>query len=128
MLKRLSLTVMLVSSFLMGLLSGISLTLPGRSLKERIEESLGPLLDDPQTSFAPSLREEVFRSLHIGSTQAQVLAALGPPLSRRNCSAGTVCWDYSTAAASDSSHFVRVLVFDGSGRLMHRHMGFVLGD
>jgi len=128
MLKRLLIVIAFMASFLIGLLSGISLTLPGRAFRERIEEGFGPLLDQPQTRFAPLFREEVFRALDMGSTQSQVLMALGSPLSRRYCSGGTVCWDYSTAAASDASHYVRVLVFDGSGRLVRRHMGFVLGD
>lgn len=127
-MKRLLFVAALVTSFLIGLLSGLSLTLPGRSFRERIEEGFGPLLDQPQTRFAPSFREEVFHSLAMGTTQSQVLVALGPPLSRRDCTRGTVCWDYSTAAASDASHFVRVLIFDSSGRLVQRYMGFVLGD
>lgn len=127
-MQRLVVATALAASFLVGLLSGLSLALPGRSFRERIEEGFGPLLDQPQTRVAPAFREEVFRSLDWGTTQSQVRKALGPPLGRRDCSDGTVCWDYSTAAASDASHFVRVLVFDSSGRLMRRHMGFVLGD
>jgi hypothetical protein len=118
----------LAASFLVGLLSGLSLALPARSWSERIAEGFGPLLDQPQTRFAPAFREEVFRSFAEGSAQPQMLKALGPPLSRRHCSEKTVCWDYATAAAADTSHFVRVLIFDGSGRLVRRRMGFVLGD
>jgi hypothetical protein len=128
MAKRLMISTALVASLLVGLLSGLFLALPGRSFREIIEEGFGPLLDQPQTRFAPAFREEVFRSLDKGATQHQVLKALGPPLSRRYCSDKTVCWDYSTAAASDTSHFVRVLIFDSSGHLVQRRMGFVLGD
>lgn len=127
-MKKFLLASTLFVFFLAGLLSGLSLTLPGRSLREMIEEGFGPLLDQPLTRFAPTFREEAFLSFDKGYSQSEVLKALGPPSGRRYCSAGTVCWDYSTAAASDSSHFVRILVFDGSGRLVRRHMGFVLGD
>jgi hypothetical protein len=128
MAKRLMFATAWAALLLVGLLSGLFLALPGRSFREAMEEGFGPLLDQPQTRFAPAFREEVFRSFDMGSTQPQILKALGPPLGRRYCSDKTVCWDYSTAASSDASHFVRALIFDSSGRLVHRHMGFVLGD
>lgn len=118
----------LAAAFLLGMLSGLSLALPGRSFRERIEEGFGPLLDRPQTRFAPGFREEVFRALPLGATESQVLKALGPPLDRRDCAYGTVCWDYSFPAAIDASFFPRVLRFDRSGRLSDRIMGFALGD
>ena len=68
-------------------------------------------------------------------TQCKMQEQVGSHLSehlfcptRTRCSGGTVCWDYSTAAASDASHFVRVLILNSSGHLVYRHMGFVLGD
>lgn len=128
MLKRLLVGFALLSTFAAGLLVGLSLALPSRSFKEKLEEGLGPLVDRPQTQFAPALREEVFRSLPFRSTESQVLRALGPPLGSRVCPNRMICWDYSGAAASDASYFPRVLVFDNSGRLVRRRMGFVLGD
>ena len=128
MLKRVFIFLALLFAFAAGLLWGLSLALPGRSSREKLEEGLGPLVDRPQTQFAPALREEVFYSLPLGSSKSQVLRDLGPPLGSRVCPNGTICWDYSAAAASDASYFVRVLVFDGSGSLVRKRMGFVLGD
>jgi hypothetical protein len=123
---------LLVSFVLLSLFGagwlGLSISLPGRSSRETLEESLGPLLDRPHTKFAPGFREDRFRSLPLGCTESQVLRALGPPLGTRFCPDQMICWDYSGAAASDASYFPRVLVFDDSRRLVHRHMGFVLGD
>ena len=125
--KRLLIMVGFVS-FALGMYSGLTLALPGRTFREKLEEGFCPLLDQPQTRFSESFREEVFRSLAIGSTETEVREALGTPLNRRDCAEGTTCWDYSAPAASDASHYVRVLLFDRSGHLERRYMGFVLGD
>jgi hypothetical protein len=127
-LRRLFFGGALIVSFVLGSLSGLTLALPGRSLAEAVEEGCGPLLGRPQTRFASSLRDEAFRSLPLGATEAGVLAAVGSPLGRRSCSRATTCWDYSSPMNSDANYLRRTLVFDRSGRLVDRYMGFVLGD
>jgi hypothetical protein len=114
--------------FFCGILLGISLALPGRSFWEALAEGLGPYFEKSQTRFAPALQEEVFSTIPLGSSQGRVLSLVGPPLSRRYCSHGTICWDYSLPYNSDASYLRRTLIFDRSGRLVNRYMGFVLGD
>jgi hypothetical protein len=126
-LKRIVLLCALIASFLAGMMSGFSMALPGRSFWETLEEGLGPYIDEPQTKFAPTLRDEVFRSISIGSTKSQVMAALGPPLSYRYCSDETICWDYSFPYNSDASYVRRTLLFDRSGRLVDRCMALCWG-
>jgi hypothetical protein len=118
----------LVASFLVGVLTGLSVALPGRSILEMIEEGIGPYIDTPQTQYAPAFRGEAFHSISFGSTESQVASVLGPPLGRRYCSDGTICWDYTFPYNADASYLRRTLVFNSSGRLVDRYMGFVLGD
>jgi hypothetical protein len=128
MWKRLFSYLIFLGTFAVGVVVGLGLALPDRSLLEVLEEGFGPWIDRPQTEFAPSLREEAFRALPLGITESQTLAALGPPLGSRACSDRAVCWDYSAPGASGASYFPRVLVFDASGHLIERYMGFVLND
>jgi outer membrane protein assembly factor BamE (lipoprotein component of BamABCDE complex) len=128
-LKRLILLATVVAAFLGGLVSGLYLALPSRSFAEVLQEGLGPHLDGvTQTQFAPSLQEETFRSLPLGSTAAQVVTALGRPLGQRDCYDGATCWDYSSPMNSDTGYLRRTLVLDRSGHMVERYMGYVLGD
>jgi hypothetical protein len=90
-------------------------------------ERILPLIEEHDTQYAPGYREEVFRTLAFGVTEADVARLLGPPLLAKRFSDGNTCWYYTRHGERSASYFVRVLEFDPRCVLVARRHYFYLG-
>lgn len=89
-----------------------------------LSELILPLIDKHDTEYAPGYSEEVFRSLDLGTDSATVEELLGPPLLTKEFPEDKTYWYYSRHGERFDSYFVRILVFDGEGKLVARHSSF----
>lgn len=94
------------------------------SLRAALGEMLLPLVESHDTQYAPGFREEVFRSLRLGSREAEVRDLLGEPLLSRDFPDGGRYWYYSRQGDRSPNYFVRALVFDRNGALLARRRYF----
>lgn len=94
------------------------------SLKEAVGDAVLPLLDGHDTEYASGFKEEVFRSIPIGSSQEEVKRELGEPLSRKTFADGNTCWYYSRHGKKSKSYHIRVLEFGPDDRLAARRAKF----
>ena len=92
-----------------------------------VGERILPLIEKHDTKYAPGYREEVFRALTLGDTEAEVARLLGRPLLTKQFSDGTTCWYYTRRGERFTSYFVRVLEFDQRGILIARRRYFYVG-
>src|SRR5262245_15246690 len=95
-----------------------------RSALSRLVDPILPLFLEEQTTYPPGFREESFRSLSAGMTEMDVRQALGAPLSDRMLADGRRILYYSEQATPTANYFLRLVVFDGQGRLQERHAEF----
>ncbi len=93
--------------------------------RSRLEEALLPHLTQHDTQYPLGYREEAFRTLKLGTTEAEIQRLLGPPFSTQSFPGDTACWYYSRPG-KHKDYFVRVLEFDREGRLLFRHHTFYL--
>lgn len=96
------------------------------SWRAALAELVLPLIEEHDTQYAQGFKEDVFRSLKIGSSQAEVIGLLGPPLSAKICSKGSTCWYYSRPGPRSENYYVRVLVFAHGGGLAAKLHSFYL--
>jgi hypothetical protein len=90
------------------------------ALRESMAEVVLPLLLDENTRYARDYRENIFRALKPGTTEASVHEKLGEPLARRSLPDGETVWYYSEQATATDNYLLRNVVFDGQGRLLRK--------
>lgn len=95
-----------------------------RGVKGWLANLILPIVYDEKTRYAPGYSEVAFDALSYGSTEGDVLKALGPPLSRREISGDRVILHYSEQLSQTDNYLVRNLVFDAGGRLIDRRRYF----
>lgn len=77
-----------------------------------------------RTHYAEGYSDEAFRALEAGQSEAEVLDALGPPLTRWDLGDGGSVWLFVLQADPHASCHRRDVIFDGDGRVERRN-GFV---
>ncbi|MGB5813824.1 MAG: hypothetical protein WBH85_18920 [Thermoanaerobaculia bacterium] len=87
-------------------------------------EILLPLVEDHDTEYAEGFSDDVFRSLEMGLSRADLLRLLGSPLSVKEFPDGSTCLYYSRHGGSSANYFVRVLVLDEKSSLVARRRYF----
>lgn len=90
-------------------------------------EVIFPLIEKHDTEYAIGYREEVFRTIDLGASEARVFQRLGPPLLVRHFSDGSTYWYYTRHGKRLPSYFVRILGFDQKRSLIARYHYFYIG-
>lgn len=83
-----------------------------------------PLIVDEHTRYAAGYREESFRALRLGASEATALSQLGEPLARRSFADGRTIWYYSEQATGTDNYLQRNLTFDSRGKLVRKYSRF----
>ncbi|HEX6899357.1 MAG TPA: hypothetical protein VF789_06570 [Thermoanaerobaculia bacterium] len=95
----------------------------------RLGELFLPVLDPGDTKYSSGFNEEVFAKITVGARKQDVLEKLGEPLDRKSFPEpimkkafpnGGEAWYYSRHGPESKSYFVRVIVFDGQGRVARK--------
>lgn len=95
-----------------------------QSWRYRVGQVILPLIYSHDTRYAPLYKEEVFRSVPMGASEADIRALLGEPLSKSRTSRGHELWHYSVAGPKTQDFQLRILEFGEDGRLQGRHAEF----
>ena len=90
------------------------------ALKATVAEIILPLIMDERTTYAPTYREEAFRAVKRGASEATVRAQLGEPLARRSFPDGETIWYYSQQATGTDNYHLRNVVFDSRGAVVRK--------
>jgi hypothetical protein len=83
-----------------------------------------PFFLDEHTRYAAGYREENFRALKLGASEATAQSQLGEPLARRSFADGRTIWYYSEQATGTDNYLQRNLTFDSRGRLVRKYSRF----
>lgn len=90
------------------------------ALKETVAEIVLPLIMDERTRYAPAYREEAFRAVKRGASEAAVLGQLGEPLARHSFPDGETVWYYSQQVTGTDNYHLRNVVFDSRGVVVRK--------
>lgn len=85
-----------------------------------LAEVVLPLIMDERTRYASGYREEAFRAVKRGASEATVRAQLGEPLARHSFPDGETVWYYSQQATGTDNYHLRNVVLDRRGTVMRK--------
>lgn len=95
-----------------------------RSWRHKVGEVLLPILYSHDTQYASGFREEAFRAIKVSASQADVRAAIGDPLEKRQLDDGRSMWSYSKHGPKTEDYLLRIVEFDAAGHVLRKHAEF----